>query len=111
MKAATTTASDRTTQWLALALTPSLGPTRVRKLVEHFGGVEAVFRATLTELEAAGLQAVAAQAIATGRSLGEAQQELVRAAAALADIITLDDPDYPPRLKQIYDPPVVLYVR
>ena len=92
-------------------MTPSLGPTRVRKLVEHFGGAEGVFRASLTELEAAGLQAVAAQAIATGKSLAEAQQELVRAAAALVDIITLDDPDYPPRLKQIYDPPVVLYVR
>jgi DNA processing protein len=52
--------------WLALALTPGLGPTRARKLAEHFGSAESVFRATLTELEACGLHAAAAQAIGTG---------------------------------------------
>jgi predicted Rossmann fold nucleotide-binding protein DprA/Smf involved in DNA uptake len=40
-------------QWLALALTPRLGPTRARRLVEHFGGVQNIFKASLTELEAA----------------------------------------------------------
>jgi DNA processing protein len=98
-------------QWLALALTPALGPTRGRKLVEHFGGVEEVFRATLTELEASGVQAVSAQSIGTGHSLELAQEELVRAAAAGAQIITLDHPEYPPLLRQIYDPPLALYVR
>jgi predicted Rossmann fold nucleotide-binding protein DprA/Smf involved in DNA uptake len=38
--------------WLALAPTPRLGPTRARRLVEHFGGVQNVFKASLTELEA-----------------------------------------------------------
>jgi hypothetical protein len=37
-------------QWLALALTPRLGPT-MRRLVEHFGGVQNIFKASLTELE------------------------------------------------------------
>jgi hypothetical protein len=36
--------------WRALTLTPALGPTRSRKLAEHFGGVQEVFQATLTEL-------------------------------------------------------------
>ena len=98
-------------QWLALGLTPSLGATRVRRLVEHFGSVAAVFRASLTELEATGMLAVSAQAIATGKSLELAQEEGTRAAAAGARIITLDDPAYPTQLKQIYDPPVALYVR
>ncbi len=97
--------------WLALALTPSLGPTRCRRLVEHFGTAAAVFAATLTELEAAGLPPPAAQAIALGKSQEMAQEEMVRAAALGAQIVTLDDPGYPPRLKQIYDPPVALYVR
>ena len=65
--------------WLALALTPGLGPTRARKLAEHFGSAENVFRASLTELEACGLHAAAAQAIATGKSLGLAQEELGKA--------------------------------
>ncbi len=98
-------------QWLALALTPSLGPSRCRRLVEHFGGTKAVFTASLTELEAAGLQAPAAQSIALGRSSELAQEEMVRAASVGAQILTLDDPAYPPLLKQIYDPPVALYIR
>ena len=97
--------------WLALALTPGLGPTRARKLAEHFGSAESVFRASLTELEACGLHAAAAQAIATGKSAALAQEELGKAADAGAHILTLDDPAYPPLLRQIYDPPVVLYIR
>jgi DNA processing protein len=98
-------------QWLALALTPSLGPSRCRRLVEHFGSTNAVFTATLTELEAAGLPATAAQSIALGKSAELAQEEMVCAASVGAQILTLDDPAYPPLLKQIYDPPVALYVR
>jgi DNA processing protein len=103
--------TERLTQWLALALTPAVGPTRSRRLVEHFGGVEQVFRASLTELEAAGLQAVSAQSLATGKSMELAQEEMVRAAAAGAQILPLDDAEYPALLRQIYDPPVVLYVK
>ena len=70
-----------------------------------------MFQRQLTELEAAGLQAAAAQSIALGKSAELAQEEMVRAASVGAQILTLDDPAYPPLLKQIYDPPVALYVR
>jgi DNA processing protein len=100
-----------TLQWLALTVTEGLGPTRSKRLVEHFGGVAGVFRASLTELEAAGLRAAPAQSIFTGKSLDLAQQEMVKAADAKADVVTLDDLRYPQRLKEIYDPPLVLYVR
>jgi len=113
---ATLAASDRnaetmTRQWLALALTPGLGPTRGRRLVEFFGGVDTVFRASLTELEAVGIPSVSAQSLGTGRSLEFAQDELARAAAAGVKVISLDDVAYPSHLKQIYDPPLILYVR
>src|SRR6202049_3321646 len=98
-------------QWLALALTPGLGPTKARRVIDFFGSVQALFRASLTELEAAGLRAVSAQALGTGRSMEVAQDELAKAAAADARIIALDDPAYPEQLKQIYDPPLILYVR
>ncbi len=97
--------------WLALALTPGLGPTRARKLAEHFGSAQSVFQASLTELEACGLHAAAAQAIGTGKSAELAREELKKAADAGAGILTLDDGAYPPLLRQIYDPPVALYVR
>ena len=98
-------------QWLALALTPSLGPTCSRKLVEHFGDITKVFQASLTELEAVGLHAQSAQSIALGKSLALAEEELLRATSHGAEIITLDDSAYPAALKNIYDPPLVLYVR
>ncbi len=97
--------------WLALALTPGLGPTRIRKLVEHFGTAERVFQASLTELEATGMPVVSAQSLATGKSMELAQQEIAKVAGCGAKIIALDDPAYPGRLKEIYDPPVVLFVR
>ena len=104
-------ASEQARYWLALALTQGLGPTRIRKLTEHFGSAEGVFHASLTELEATGIQAVSAQSIATGKSLELAQQECAKALEAGAKIISLSDPEYPSRLKEIYDPPVILFVK
>ena len=104
-------ATERSLQWLALGLTPGLGPTRVRHLVEHFGNAAPIFQASLTELEAVGLLAVSAQSLGTGKSLELAHEELGKANAAGVQIVTLDDPDYPRPLKQIYDPPLLLYVR
>src|SRR3954447_11559613 len=106
-----TTASGHALEWLALALTPGVGPTRGRRITAYFGGIEAVFRASLTELEATGIQASAAQALGTGRSMELAQEELGRAAELKVQVIALDDAAFPAHLKQIYDPPLVLYVR
>ena len=97
--------------WLALALTQGLGPTKARRLVEFFGGLEGVFHASLTELEASGIQATSAQSLGTGRSLELAQDELARAVSSNVRVIGYDDSAYPANLKQIYDPPLVLYVR
>ena len=98
-------------EWLALSLTAGLGTTKARRLVEHFGSVQEVFRASLTELEATGIQTVSAQSLGTGRSMELAQEELAGAVAAGVSLLVPDDPAYPAQLKQIYDPPVVLYVR
>jgi hypothetical protein len=97
--------------WLGLMLTPGLGPTRARRLVELLGSIEAVFRATLTELEAAGIPAASAQSLGTGKSLELAKEELAKACDAGVQVVAFGDPLYPARLKQIYDPPMALYVR
>jgi len=110
-EAAVSPATTHTLEWLALSLTPGLGPTKARKLVEHFGSSEAVFRASLTELEITEIQAVSAQSIATGKSAELAREELARASQAGVAVLCMQDPLYPSRLKEIYDPPLVLYVR
>ncbi len=104
-------ASTSTVHWLALSLTPGLGPTKARKLAQHFGSSTAVFRASLTELEATGIQAVSAQSLATGKSAELAREELARAADAGITVLSMDDALYPRRLTEIYDPPVILHVR
>lgn len=111
MASASAATTARRAYWIALSLTPGLGPRRMRRLVEKFGDIENIFQASLTELEAAGLMAVSAQAIATGKSLIAAEEEIVRAESVHASILTLDDGAYPPRLREIYDPPATLYVR
>ena len=108
---AVSVSTSHTLEWLAISLTPGLGPTRARKLVEHFGSSEAVFRASLTELESTDIQAVSAQSLATGKSAELAREELARAADAGITVVSIDDDLYPSRLKEIYDPPVILYVR
>jgi DNA processing protein len=109
--AAVSPAATHLLEWLAISLTPGLGPTKARKLIEHFGSAEAVFRASLTELESTGIQAVSAQSLATGKSAELAREEIARSAAADVTLVTMDDPFYPPRLKEIYDPPLILRVR
>src|SRR5580698_6982191 len=88
--AAVSPAATHLLEWLAISLTPGLGPTRSRKLVEHFGSPEAVFRASLTELEASGIQAVSAQSIATGKSAELARDEIAQAAAAGVTVISME---------------------
>src|SRR5215510_7932459 len=97
--------------WLALSLTPGLGPTRGRKLRERFGNIQDIFQASLTELEAENLQAQSAQHIALGKSLELAHDEFARTAAAGVRLLCREDGPWPSRLAEIYDPPLVLYVR
>jgi DNA processing protein len=109
--AAAAPAATHLLEWLAISLTPGLGPTKARKLIEHFGSAEAVFRASLTELESTGIQAVSAQSLATGKSAERAREEIAQSAAADVTLLSMDDPSYPPRLKEIYDPPLIFRVR
>jgi DNA processing protein len=104
-------ALQSTLRWLALSLTPGVGASRGRKLVELFDGVDNLLHASLTELEAAGLAAASAQSLALGKSMELAADELDRVKALGGSIVPLDHPNYPERLREIYDPPIVLYLK
>lgn len=109
--AASDLAHTRKLQWLALSLTPGVGAGRGRKLAERFGEMQRLFAASLTELEACGLPAGAAQSISSGKSLELAATEYDRARAAGAAIVVPGDAEYPKRLLEIYDPPLALYFK
>ena len=90
------------TPLLAKALTGSrwpslrdLAPSRIKKLIEHFGTAERVFQASLTELEAMGMRAVSAQSLATGKSLELAQQECAKAARRARELFPSAIPNIP----------------
>src|SRR5579884_1483875 len=103
--------NDAELHWLALRLTPGLGTRKAGQLIAIFRTPQAIFRASRSELEAAGLPGGVAQSIASGCAFEEAagQQEKLRESGA--QLIPLTDPRYPPRLLDIFDPPPVLYVR
>jgi DNA processing protein len=97
--------------WLALALTPGLGARTAGKLLREFGSPDAVFNASLTALEAQRIPAAVAQAQHSRRPLSDAARELAQAQATGCRLLTWDEPPYPARLKEIYDPPPLLYVK
>jgi len=96
--------------WLALALTPGLGARMAGKLLQDFGSPEAIFSASLTALESRRLPAAVAQAIHTRQPLSDAAKELAMVQAAGCRLLNWDEPEYPRRLREIYDPPTLLYV-
>jgi DNA processing protein len=103
---------DSSLPWLALALTPGLASRLSGRLLKRFGSPDAVFRAPLTDLERCSLPAPVAQAVFKKESFKRAEKELN--AARNIDrcrLINWTDPEYPKTLLQIYDPPVLLYVR
>ena len=98
--------------WLGMVLTPGLGPTRIARAVELCGGVAGrVLDMPLTELEGLRLPAKSAQFIADGRARAAAEKEAKLVSEAGACYVTLGEEAYPERLREIYDPPPVLWVR
>ena len=97
--------------WMALTLTPGMGPTRIARAVARLGKAARVFGASLTELEGTGMPAAAAQFCADGRARSAAVDEMRRVEEAGGLVVTPAEEVYPDRLREIYDPPTVLWVR
>ena len=101
--------------WMALALTPEMGPTRIARamarLVSDGEDSGRLFEVSLTELEGLGIPARAAQFVSDGRARVAAEDEAKRVAEAGGFFITREDEAYPERLLEIYDPPAVLWIR
>src|SRR6202040_1436727 len=94
--------------WMALMLTPGMGPTRIWKAMGRLGAAERLFEASLTELEGLGMPAAAAQFCFEGKAREGAADEVRRPGGT---VLTPEDEAYPERLREIYDPPGVLWIR
>ena len=99
-------------EWIALNMTPGVGPRAAARLLERFGSAEGVFGALRSELERLRLRPEAVESIALRDRHEEAARELERVRALEgADVLVLDDGAYPQLLREIPDPPITLYVR
>jgi DNA processing protein len=96
---------------MALMLTPGMGPTRIWKAMGRLGAAERVFEASLTELEGLGMPAKSAQFVFEGKARTAALEEMQKTLEAGGSILTPEDEAYPERLREIYDPPAVLWIR
>ena len=97
--------------WLALHLVPGLGARNALKLIKSFGDPERVFHASLSELRSWGLRQAVAQAIHSGTSFEDAAEEARKVEGAGVEVVSFHDSRYPARLKEIFDPPILLYAR
>jgi len=97
--------------WVELNMTPGIGPRAAAKLLERFGSAEAVYSATRTELEQLRLAPEAIDSIIARDLRSTADAEIAAVRKLGGEILLLDDGVYPLSLREIYDPPIVLYVK
>ena len=97
--------------WIALNMTPGIGPRAATKLLERFGSADAVFQARRTELESLRLKPETIESILKREFEEKAVQELQNVKALGGDVLILDDGSYPSMLREIADPPITLYVK
>src|SRR5579859_7768167 len=97
---------------VALNMVEHVGPVRVRQLLEHFGGAPEILSASKARLlQVRGIGEETAEAIAAWEKTVDLAGELKRISDYGCHILIPSDLGYPELLRQIYDPPVVLYVK
>jgi len=97
--------------WLGFNLIPGIGPAKFRRLQDYFGDLETAWEANAVDLAAAGLDRRTVNAILAQRPKISLEMEVEKLDRYKVKASTWDDPAYPAKLKEIYDPPPVLYVR
>jgi len=104
--------SDKRYLWLALYMIPGLGNIALKKLLDRFQVPERIFQATLAELsEIDGIREEIASSIFERRYSGDPEKEIKKAEDQGVRILTYSDPTYPGLLKEIHDPPMVLFIK
>jgi DNA processing protein len=97
-------------EWIALNMTPGVGPRVATKLLEAFGSPANVFHARRTQLESLRVRPETIESIIKREFEEKAEGELERVKKLGGDILILDDGSYPNLLREIADPPITLYV-
>jgi DNA processing protein len=96
---------------VALNMIPQMGPVRLRRLTNAFGSADKILQARPAQLaQVEGISAALAENIAKWETFADPTAELKNAEAMGARVLTAEDEEYPSALREIHDPPIVLYV-
>lgn len=96
--------------WLGFNLVKGIGPTKLQALLDYFGSLDTAWRATELQLQKIGLDRRAIQTFLETRSELDLDQCLARVEAARIVLITWESPEYPTYLREIPNPPPLLYL-
>jgi len=100
-----------TKYWVGFSLIPRIGRVKLSRLESYFGNLKSAWQASPGELKSAGLDRGSANAVSYWRDKISLDTEMEKLARYGVKVLTFHDPDYPARLKEIYDYPPVLYIR
>ena len=103
--------TDDLRYWLGFNLVPGIGPARFEALQRYFGSLETAWAASGASLRAAGLPRDAVESLQYRRDRLDLVSELRRVQQAGVSLLTLKDELYPPLLREIAQPPPLIYVR
>ncbi len=97
--------------WLALSQAPQLGPLRLNRLWQALGSAQSIWQASQKELQKAGLNQRSIDLLVEYRQQTNPEALLEELDQHNLKAICWEDENYPDLLKQIYDPPPVLYFK
>ena len=97
--------------WVGFSLIPGIGRVKLTQLENYFGDLEDAWKAAPADLKHAGLDSNSIHAITSWQPKISLEAEMEKLDRYGVKVFTWHDPDYPSRLKEIYDYPPMLYVR
>jgi DNA processing protein len=103
--------NNETKYWVGFSLVPSLGPVRFGQLEKYFGSLENAWAADAGELANSGIGNKSVASITALRHKISLEAEMEKLERYGISAFTVHDTGYPARLKEIHDPPAVLYIQ
>ena len=97
--------------WVGFSLIPGIGRVKLAQLENYFGDLENAWKASAAEFKRAGLDSGSIQAITSWQPKISPEAEIEKLDRYGVKVFLYNNPSYPPRLKEIYDYPPILYVR
>lgn len=91
------------------SLGEKIGPVRFKKLSGYFHNAQDAWSADVKDLVAAGLEENLAQEISLRRKNFNVEEEFEKILKQNIEVLTIEDENYPPLLREIYSPPYILY--